>query len=560
MLASLTIKDIVLIESLNLEFGSGLSILTGETGAGKSILLDALSFALGSRGDAGLVRKGQPQGQVTAVFSLPPIHAAFAILNEAEITVEPGEEIIIRRTQYADGRTKALVNDQAISAQTLKALGAGLVEINGQHDARGLMDEKFHIHLLDSYGGYTPLLNDVREAYTAMKAAQKALRTHEEMLEQAQKDRDYMQAVYEELSILNPQMGEEETLAEARTQMMNAEKVLGDVNEAYEEIAGNASPIPNISSVMRKLERKTGAIAPQIEPIAQALGQALDQLNIAAEELQSLLRALNFNPKHLEETEERLFALRAAARKHKVPADMLPTILAEAEKSLTAISDGERELKALAEALSAAEAHFGIVAAQLTEARHKASQRLVGAVMNELPALKLEKAKFDVAITPATPSALGQDEVGFMVQTNPGAGFASIAKIASGGELSRFLLGLKVALADVGSAPTLIFDEIDTGVGGAVAAAMGARLKSLSSRLQVLAITHAPQVAAHANAHFHIRKAAQGEGENERVITHVRQLNDHERREELARMLSGAEITAEARAAADRLLGVADAA
>ncbi len=560
MLTRLTITDIVLIDSLHLDVGEGFTVLTGETGAGKTILLDALSFALGSRGDAGLVRKGQAQGVVSTIFSLIPKHGAFELLQELGLNIEAGEEIHIRRVQMADGRTRALVNDQAISAHGLKQLGGVLVEISGQHDARGLMDEKLHIHLLDSFGGYAPLLASTASAHAQLKAAQNALRAHEQALELAQREREYLQTVYDELIILNPKAGEEEELAQARSHMMLSEKMLGDVQEAYDEIAGYSSPIPTISSVMKRLERKAGAIAPQLEAASIALGQALDQLNIAAEEIGGVLRSLHFNPRDLEATEERLFAIRAAARKHRVPADELPNVLAKAEASLQQIHSGEQELARLSAALVQAQGAFEQQAQQLSAARLEAAGRLEHAVMAELPALKLERAIFKITLTPTPPNAFGQDDVQFLVQTNPGADFAPLSKIASGGELSRFLLGLKVALADVGSAPTLVFDEIDTGVGGAVAAAMGARLQRLGHTLQVLAITHAPQVAASARAHFHIRKTAQGEGDAQRVRTSITPLDDAQRLEELARMLSGEHITPEARAAAERLMGASNAA
>jgi len=551
VLVGLSIRDIVLIDRLEVAFEPGLTVLTGETGAGKSILLDALTLALGGRGDAGLVRHGAPQGQVTAVFDPPAGHPVRALL--AENGVEDGGEVILRRVQAGDGRTRAFVNDQPVSAGLLKQLGGLLVEIHGQHDERALVDAAAHRSLLDAYGGLDPLVAGVRARHRTAKEAESGLSRHRARVEAARREADYLRAAVEELGRLAPEPGEETALAETRARLMRVEKVAGDIAEVGDLLNGPASPIAELSAALRKLERKRAEAPGLIDQPSEALGRALDALEEARAGFEAALAATRFDPKELERTEERLFALRAAARKHHVPVDDLAALAARMAADLADLDAGEERLAVLEAALAEARGLYHAEARALSKARHEAARRLEAAVTAELPALKLERAAFMTAIdtAPAEPGPDGIDTVEFHVRTNPGTRAGPLAKIASGGELSRFLLALKVALADRGSAPTLVFDEIDTGVGGAVAEAIGLRLARLAERVQVLSVTHAPQVAARATGHLLIAKEAAGP---ETVTTRVGALDAPARREEIARMLAGAVVTDEARAAAERLM------
>ncbi|WP_020177872.1 DNA repair protein RecN [Methylopila sp. M107] len=552
MLARLSIRDIVLIDRLDIDFGDGLSVLTGETGAGKSIVLDAVSLALGGRGDGSLVRDGEAQGQVTAVFDLAPGHPARDILKEQDIPDDG--DLFLRRVQARDGRTRAFVNDQPVSVQALKALGATLVEIHGQHDDRALVDPSAHRALLDAYGGHLPEQRAVADAWSLRRATERALAEHRARIEAAAREADYLRHAAEELGTLAPEAGEEETLAERRQAMMKAEKAAEDLNEAFEAVSGGAAPASQIANAIRRLERRAAASPELVEPAIKALDAALVALDEGESHLKAALEATAFDPRELERIEERLFALRAASRKYATPADDLAALADKFRASLAEIDAGEARLAALAEEARAADAAYAAAAEMLSAARRAAAATLDGAVMAELPDLKLERARFttEIASDVGAAGSDGIDRVEFWVQTNPGTRAGPLAKIASGGELSRFMLALKVALADRGSAPTLVFDEIDTGVGGAVADAIGARLARLSRRVQVLSVTHAPQVAARAGRHFLISKA-QGAGET-RVVTRVAGLGAPERKEEIARMLAGASVTEEARAAAARLI------
>ena len=552
MLAQLSIRDIVLIERLDLAFEPGLSVLTGETGAGKSILLDSLSLALGGRGDGSLVRHGTERGQVTAVFDVPLSHAARALLRDNGI--DDDGDLILRRQQSADGRTKAFVNDQPVSVQLMRQAGQFLVEIHGQHDDRALVDTDAHRLLLDAFGGLGEAAGDVGTLYHQWKDADRTLRRHRDKVEAAAREADYLRSSVEELEILSPQDGEEDALAETRARMMKAERIAGDINEASEFLNGHASPVPLIAALVRRLERKSHEAPGLLEETVELLDQALNQLSNAQMAVETALRKTEYDPKELERTEERLFALRAAARKYSVPVTGLPALAARMIADLADLDAGEEKLVQLQARLSEARLAFEMAARSLSEKRHHAADALAAAVMAELPALKLERARFTVQITtdPEGGAEEGIDTVEFHVQTNPGTRPGPIMKVASGGELSRFLLALKVALADRGSAPTLVFDEIDTGVGGAVADAIGQRLKRLSSTVQVLSVTHAPQVAARAATHLLISKGPV-EG-SETVATRVARMDDSARTEEIARMLAGASVTDEARAAAARLL------
>jgi DNA repair protein RecN (Recombination protein N) len=556
MLIQLAIRNIVLIDRLELHFHEGLSVLTGETGAGKSILLDAFALALGGRGDGGLVRHGESQGQVTAVFDCPLDHPARRIAAEADIDVDG--DLILRRVQVSDGRTRAFVNDQPVSVQVLKAIGAALVEIHGQHDDRALVDPATHRAILDAFGGLSGEIQAVAEASRRVREARHALHEHRSRIEKARKEVDFLRHAVEELTTLNPQGGEEETLAERRVVMMQSEKVAQDLNEAYEVVAGNTSPVNELSAAVRKLERR-GAQAPTlVEPSVKALDAALVAIDEARTALEEAIRATEYDPRELEQTEERLFALRAAARKYDVPADELAALRQRFEEDVAAIDAGEEQLGALEKALKEADEAYVKAAKALSAGRKKAAQALNAAVQAELPPLKLERARFitDIQIDETSRDPAGFERVEFWAQTNPGTRPGPLMKVASGGELSRFMLALKVVLADKGSAPTLVFDEIDTGVGGAVADAIGQRLARLAQKVQVMAVTHAPQVAAKAGTHFLIAKEGV-RGAEDRVATRVTPLEATPRREEIARMLAGATITEEARAAAARLLEAA---
>ncbi|MDO9414554.1 DNA repair protein RecN [Pararhizobium sp.] len=553
MLSQLSIRDIVLIERLDLNFETGLSVLTGETGAGKSILLDSLSLALGGRGDGSLVRHGEDKGHVTAVFDVGMEHAARLLLRENSI--DDDGDLIFRRVQSADGRTRAYVNDQAVSVQLMRQAGQLLVEIHGQHDDRALVDTDAHRTLLDAFAGLTEEALDVSGAYRLWKDAERTLKRHREKVEAAAREADYLRASVDELEVLSPQDGEEDELADRRGQMMKAERIAGDINEASEFLNGNASPVPMIASLVRRLERKSHEAPGLLEDTVALLDAALDQLSNAQMEVEAALRKTEYDPRELERVEERLFALRAAARKYSVPVTELPALAVRMIAELAELDAGEEKLAHMVTRLNETRAAFDAAAGSLSAKRHHAADALSQAVMAELPALKLERARFMAAVMSdaAQASENGIDTVEFHVQTNPGTRAGPIMKVASGGELSRFLLALKVALADRGSAPTLVFDEIDTGVGGAVADAIGQRLKRLSGTVQVLSVTHAPQVAARAATHLLISKGPSGK-DNETIATRVTRMNDADRREEIARMLAGASITDEARAAAARLL------
>jgi len=562
MLARLSIRDIVLIERLDIEFAAGLAVLTGETGAGKSILLDAFALALGGRGDAGLVRHGAEQGQVTAVFDVPKNHPAAKILAENgldDTSVEESCEMILRRVQLADGRTRAFINDQSISVQTLKAVGAALVEIHGQHDERALVDAATHRRLLDAFAGLEKDVAAIEALWDARRSANTALEEHRAGMERAAREADYLRHASAELKQLAPRDGEETSLAHRRSTMMQGEKIASDLREAQEAVGGNHSPVAALSAAVRRLERRGVNSPALVEPAVKAIDAAINALEEADQHLQAALAATDFDPAELERIEERLFALRAASRKYSTPVDGLAALAAKYAADVVLIDAGASQLKKLEQAAIEADSRYAAAAKKLSLARQKSAEKLNKAVNAELAPLKLERAKFmtQVETDEAAPGPQGFDRVEFWVQTNPGTKPGPLMKVASGGELSRFLLALKVVLSDRGSAPTLVFDEIDTGVGGAVADAIGGRLARLAGKVQVMAVTHAPQVAARADQHLLISKDALDKGK--RVATRVNALAADHRREEIARMLAGAEITAEARAAAERLLKAATA-
>ncbi len=551
MLTRLAIRNIVLIEALDLDFSGGLGVLTGETGAGKSILLDALGLALGARAESGLVRAGEDQASVTASFEfdrMPP--AIRAVLAEAEVDVEPGEPLLIKRRVKADGGSKAFINDQPVGAALLRELSGHLVELHGQHDDRGLVNPRGHRLLLDRFARAD--VAGVEAAWNAWRTAQDALEAARAGIAKAAEDRDLLLAHLAELTALAPEVGEEEQLAEARATMQKGEKLTDDLEALRKLWAGSDSALASLRGAARRLDR-IASEHPLLGEALAALDRAVIEASEAEEKLERAAEALAHDPAALDRIETRLFDLRAAARKHHCQVDDLPHRMREMRAALDAIEGGEAELSALEQAAEAAAADYRTRAEALSAVRREAAGRLDTAVAGELAPLKLDAAKFRTSVTPQGEERWGPagiDAVEFLISTNPGADFAPLAKIASGGELSRFILALKVALAEEGGAATVIFDEIDRGVGGAVASAIGERLARLAEGGQLLAVTHSPQVAARGGQHYVIAKSS--EGTVTRTSVHL--LDPAGRQEEIARMLSGAEVTPEARAQADRLL------
>ncbi|AXC48726.1 DNA repair protein RecN [Paracoccus suum] len=548
MLRNLEIRDMLLIDRQALEFGPGLNVLTGETGAGKSILLDCLGFVLGWRGRADVVRVGAAQGEVTAVFSLPAGHPAHELLAEAGLSGDPGEDLILRRTASPDGRKTAYINDRRSSAEVLRSLSDVLVELHGQQDDRGLLNPRCHRALLDAFAGLD--LAPLRAAWTARRTAEAAVEAHVAQMAAARAEEDFLRHAVAELDKLDPQPGEDAVLDTRRRAMQGAERIRGDIVKALSALGPQAAE-GQLIDASRWLEGASDA-APEgslDEPIA-ALGRCLIELGEAASGVEAALADMDFDPSELEAAEERLFAIRALARKHDVLADDLGTLAADLRERLGRLDAGEGDLARLRGAAADAEAAYAEVAQCATAQRTKAAKALDKAMAGELAPLKMERARFETLIEPGEPGPSGQDAVSFSVATNPGAPAGPLDRIASGGELSRFLLALKVCLARGNEAVTMIFDEIDRGVGGATADAVGRRLARLSEDAQVLVVTHAPQVAARAGSHFRVSKAVAGGETRSQVVL----LDEAERRDEIARMLAGERITDAARAAADALL------
>ena len=551
MLTTLAIRNIVLIEALDLSFRPGLGVLTGETGAGKSILLDALGLVLGARAETGLVRSGEDQASAAATFEFATLPAAIAnALSDADVEIEPGEPLIVRRRLKTDGGSKAFVNDQPVSVALLRQLAGALVELHGQHDDRGLVNPRGHRLLLDRFAGAN--VARVSSAWEKWHGARAALEAARAGIEQAREDQDLLLSFLAELTAIEPVEGEEETLASTRSDMQKGEKLQGDLDDLRSVWDGSKSPLALLRSAARKLDR----IAPEHALLAEALA-SLDRAIIDADEAEEKLNAaaiaLTHDPEQLDDIETRLFELRAQARKHNCQVDELPRLMTEMRAKLDAIEEGDANLADLIKAEALAGETYRKAAEALHAARVKAGVKLDKAVAGELAPLKLDAARFQTSITVLPEDrwgASGMDAVEFLISTNPGADFAPLNKIASGGELSRFILALKVALAEQGGAATVIFDEIDRGVGGAVASAIGERLARLADGGQLLAVTHSPQVAARGNTHYMIAKSSTGTV----TKTSVARLDDEGRKEEIARMLSGAEVTPEARAQADRLL------
>ena len=545
MLRGLDIRDVLIIDRLSLSFGPGLNVLTGETGAGKSILLDALGFVLGWRGRAELVRAGAEQGEVTAIFDLPPEHAARAVLDEAGIVAE--DELILRRVNATDGRKTAWVNDRRVSGEVLRALSDTLVELHGQHDDRGLLNPRGHRALLDVFAGLDTAA--VRAAWRGQAQARSRLEDAETALEAARKEEDFLRHAVAELDKLNPEPGEEAVLDARRRMMQGAERIRADIARAHAAIADNGAE-GAMRDAVRWLEGAADRAEGRLEGALAALNRALIELGEAQQGVEECLSALDFNPMELESLEERLFAIRAMARKHSVLADELGVFAETLRNRLAALDSGEAGIADLTRAVGAAEATYRREAAAVTRARVGAAQRLDAAMAAELAPLKMERAVFVTEVTAGDPGPDGVDAVTFTVATNPGAPSGPLNRIASGGELSRFLLALKVCLTGDTPGLTMIFDEIDRGVGGATADAVGRRLKALAGTAQVLVVTHSPQVAALGGAHWRVEKRVA----NDMTLSTVTPLSPADRVEEIARMLSGDTVTEAAREAARALL------
>ena len=550
MLRQLSIRDVVLIEALDLDFEPGLGVLTGETGAGKSILLDSLGRALGRRAATRRVRAGEAQASVSAEFELPAGHPAFAVLADQGIEVEPGEPLLLRRTLKSDGGSRAFAGGSGVPASVLRDIASGLVEIHGQHDDRGLLNPKGHRALLDSFGRIATA--KVERAWVRLAEIEERLVAQRQALADAERDREWLDYSIAEIDALHVEEGEEEKLADARQSMKNAARIEDDLGALDQHFTGSEGGLSQLRQAARRLER----IADAHPLLAEALA-ATDRATIEAAEAEQKVeearRALAHSPIDLEAAEARLFDIRGLARKHRVEADALPALLDDMRTRRAAIDNGEEAIAALERDLSLATNDYALESAAVSAARREAALRLDAAVAGELAPLKLDAARFRTAFADAEAGPSGVDRVEYEVSTNPGAPFGPLTRIASGGELSRFILALKVALAEAGDAATMIFDEIDRGVGGAVASAIGERLARLAQKSQLLVVTHSPQVAARAAHHYRIEKS------NDGTITRtsVRKLSEGERREEIARMLSGAAITDEARAQAAKLLEAA---
>ena len=550
MLRQLAIHNVVLVERLELEFEPGLGVLTGETGAGKSILLDALGLALGARADTGLVRAGEDSASVSAEIDLPSDHGANGLLADQGLLVEPGEPLIIRRTIKSDGGSRAFIGAATVPAGLLREIGGLIVEIHGQNDERGLLNPKGHRALLDSFGRLDSAL--VERCWANVIRIEAELLDATASAAAADRDRSWLEHASGEIDALAPEEGEETKLAEERAQIQSGLKAGQSLGGLDDLLGGSDGILAKLRQAARSIERG-GADHPLLAEALAGLDRALIEAGEAEERIARAAEQLAFDPARLEEVESRLFAIRALARKHRVEPDQLAMTGALMRDQLAAIEAGGERIAKLDHQLAEARALYGKAAQALGVRRHEAAARLDQAVADELKPLKLDAARFCTKITTAEPGPSGTERVEFEVSTNPSAPFGALTRIASGGELSRFILALKVALAEAGSAGTMIFDEVDRGVGGAVASAIGERLAQLSQQSQVLVVTHSPQVAARASHHYRIEKSHGPDG----TRTSVRKLGQEERREEIARMLSGASITEEARAQASRLLNAA---
>ncbi len=547
MLKHLDIRDMLLIERLTLDFQPGLNVLTGETGAGKSILLDCLGFVLGWRGRAELVRQGADLGEVAAVFDLPAGHAARGVLAEAGLP--EGNELILRRTNTPDGRKTAWVNDRRASGEVLRALADTLVELHGQHDDRGLLDPRGHRRLLDAFAGAEAALETTRGAWAARREAARRLSEAEADLAAARAEEDFLRHAVGELDALNPLPGEDAELDARRRVMQGAERIREDIARAHAALGAEGAEGLLIDAV-RRLELAADRAEGRLDAPLAALGRAITELGEAERGVGDCLDALDFDPRELERVEERLFAIRGIARKHGVMPDDLGAFAEDLRQRLASLDRSAQNMGALKAALDAAEAAYDRAATALTALRREAAGRLDSAMAAELAPLKMERAVFSTGIEADSPGPEGRDAVSFTVATNPGAPPGPLARIASCGELSRFLLALKVCLSRGSEALTLIFDEIDRGVGGATADAVGRRLARLAEGAQVLVVTHSPQVAARGAHHWRVEKRVESGATTSTVVA----LGEGEREDEIARMISGDRVTDEARAAARALL------
>jgi DNA repair protein RecN (Recombination protein N) len=550
MLRQLAIRNVVLVEQLELEFDSGLGVLTGETGAGKSILLDALGLALGARSDAGLVRSGEDAASVSAEIELPSGHPVHALLAEQGIETDDGEPLLLRRSLKADGGSRAFVGASSVPAGLLREIGALAVEVHGQHDERGLLNPRGHRALLDAFGGLDA--TKVAGAWSTVIQIEADLMQAKAELAAAERDRDYLSHSLAEIDALAPEAGEETRLAEERAAMQAGLKAGESLSGLDDLLGGSDGALAQLRLAARRIERGA-ADHPLLADALAALDRAVIEASEAEDKIVRAADALTFDPARLEAAEARLFEIRGLARKHRVEPDALAELADRMRAQLSEIEAGGERIAELDRALEQARLHFSELASDLGRQRHEAARKLDEAVAAELHPLKLDAARFRTALARSEPGAGGTDKVEFEVSTNPGTPYGPLTKIASGGEMSRFVLALKVALAEAGSAGTMIFDEIDRGVGGAVASAIGERLARLARQSQVLVVTHSPQVAARATHHFRIEKTHGADG----TRTTVRRLDGDERREEIARMLSGAAVTDEARAQAARLLEAA---
>jgi len=551
MLRRLSIRDVVLVDRLDLDFTGSLGVLTGETGAGKSILLDALGLAMGARADSGLIRSGAERAQVAAEFDLPDDHPALGILAERDLPVDTS--LILRRVLGRDGRSRAYVNDEPVSAGLLAALAAELVEIHGQHETQGLLNAATHRALLDGFAGHAPLITAVADAWRALSAARMAEAEARAAAQEAVRDEELLRHGVAEIESFAPEPGEEKRLAGERRFLAAGAKLAQSLQDAEAGLTEDAGVEAAINGALRALERGRGDAEGRFDAAVAALERAAMEAADALAEIREAARSLTGEPGRLGQVEDRLFTLRALARKHGVAPDALAEHGAALAARLAAIEDSEAELNRLAKAVATAESAYEKAARALSDSRAKAARKLETAMARELPPLKLEKARFRVTLLPleaGNRGADGAERVVFEIAANPGTEPGPLAKVASGGELARVMLALRVVLAGQGTAPTLVFDEVDSGISGATADAVGERLARLGLRLQVLVVTHSPQVAARGDQHWRVAK----QGTARKTATTVEELAGGERREEIARMLAGATVTDEARAAADQLL------
>ena len=555
MLRTLSIRNVVLIERLDLGFAGGLGVLTGETGSGKSILLDALGLAIGMRADSDLIRQGADQSAVTAEFELTDSKIIDALLEEHGL--EGGSNLVLRRLLSKDGRSRAFINDQPVSVALLRQVGESLVEVHGQLETHGLLDPASHRRFVDAFGGYEDLLARVSKNFQSWRSAASAYEKAKANVEKAKRDEEFLRHAVEELQALDPQKDEEAELAGKRSILMNAEQLIESLQDAFSDLNDGNGVESTLRSALQKVEKVADKAGGQFDEAVASLERALLEATEGIAELERVSGVMELDPAELERIEERLFAMRGLARKHNVEVEALPELLNDMQEQLAVLTDGAGNLEQLAKQVEATKSDYVAAAKKLSAARKKVANQLDKAVTKELPPLKLEAASFTTRLDPLDEpdwNEFGCEYVSFEVKTNPNTAAGPIHKVASGGELARIMLALKVVLADADPVPTLIFDEVDAGIGGAAAAAVGDRLARLAEDVQVLVVTHSPQVAARGNAHWQISKTGKKDGN----VTEVGELIGEIRTEEIARMLSGANITEEARAAAESLLGAAE--